>query len=237
MTEPTVAQPDQYPLALAKASARPHGPLLQDMRDGKDFVDEMVKAADALQDYTFHFEMTAYKKGGEVTEEGNFYFKKPRLLRLEEVGRYKRGSVAVLQNDGKVRAHLGGALKFIVVTLNPYAGELQSVNNYPMVDSDFLSLAQFLQNWVKQGIQSRVSATPMLLNGSTRKVYMVDMYKASSPDTVLKRVFVDEDTKLPVEWYDFVNGQLWSRSVFKDIKTNAGLTDETFTMKGQSKWN
>jgi|GEM_PF-942886 len=38
-------------------------------------------------------------------------------MRLEEIGDYKNGSVAVLGKDGKVRAHAGGMIKFVTVTM------------------------------------------------------------------------------------------------------------------------
>lgn len=216
---------------MSSIATRPQGPFIVDMQDAKDFIDTMCQAAEFLNDYSFQFEMTVYKPHGEVKEEGRFYFKKPRLIRLEEVGDYKKGAVAVLQSNGKVKAHLGGALKFFVVTLDPNSDYLRSANEYPMAGSDFLSLAQFLKDWHKEGMHSRVTDKPLALEGHPNKVHVVEMYRPNNAKEVFKRVFVDEKTKLPVQWYDFRDGHLWSKSIFKDVKTNIGLDDTFFQIK------
>ncbi|HEY9870918.1 MAG TPA: hypothetical protein V6D08_17265 [Candidatus Obscuribacterales bacterium] len=209
----------------------PAGPLMVEMKDGRDFIQNMVSAARRLGDYSFQSEMIVYKAKGQVREATNFYFKRPRLMRVEVTEGPKKGAVAVLRSDGKVRAHLGGAFKFFVVTLEPHASELNSANDYPMVDSDLISLAEFLDNWVKQGIRSRVSADSMTLDGTNRQVYVLEMYKDNDQGRVLKRVFVDANTLLPVEWYDYANGQLWSKSVFKNIRPNIALNDKLFVLR------
>lgn len=209
----------------------PQGPLIVEMVDGGELVDQMCKAARDLSNYSFQSVMTVYKKHGPVKEVANFYFKKPRLIRVEVTAGEKKGALAVLRADGKVRAHLGGLLKLFVVTLDPHAAELNSANGYPMVDSDFLSIAEFLQNWLKQGIRSRVSADPMQLDGSNMPVYVLEMYKGNDQRRVLKRVFVDAKTYLPVEWYDYQGAELWSKSVFKNVRTNIGLKDDLFRWK------
>lgn len=209
-----------------------HGPLIIDMEDGKDFIDKMVAAAHSLDDYSFSSHMLVYKKKGKVIEErSNFYFKKPRLIRVEITDGSKEGAVAVLRADGKVRAHLGGALKFFTVTLDPRSDQLDSANEYPMVDADFISLAEFLANWVKEGIHSRVSKAPIQLDSTGEMVNVVEMYKDNDEGRVLKRVFVDSKSHLPVEWYDYRGGALWSKSIFTNLRINQGLKDSLFEMK------
>lgn len=215
---------------LAAAAGLPQGPLIHETEDGKDFIDFMVRSATALRDYSFEYEISHRGKGKWLSEKGRFYFKKPRLMRLEETGDWKRGAVAVLQADGKVRAHLGGALKFFVVTLPPDSSELLSVHGYPMVESDFASLALFLKNWLSQGVRSRVSVDAIPLDGTSRKVKVLEMFRDENPGLVLKRVLVDVQTGLPAEWYDYVNGQLDTRSVWTRINANPGLADTLFSL-------
>jgi len=208
-----------------------HGPLIIDMEDGKEYIDKMVKAAHALNEYRFNSEMTVYKDGKTVVETSDFYFKRPRLIRVEITSGPKKGAVAVLRADGKVRAHLGGALKFFVVTLDSHSEQLNSANEYPMVDSDFTSLAEFLANWSNQGIKSRASKQPIRHDGLDKLVTVVEMYKDNDAGRVLKRIFVDSDSYLPVEWYDYRDGALWSRSVFTNLVINPGLKDSLFDIK------
>jgi len=203
---------------------------MESQKDGATFVDSMYNAAAALNSYSFRYQMQVVKKKTPVVEEGNLYFKHPRLIRVEEIGPYKNGAIAVLGGDGKVRAHLGGALKYFVVTLDPHSSELRSANGYPMVDSDFLSLAAFLKNWVKEGIKARVTEKPAPLNGNGKPVQVLEMYKAEAPERVLKRVFVDPDSFLPVLWHDFQGGELLSVSSWSNVSLNVALSDELFKL-------
>jgi hypothetical protein len=124
------------------------------------FIDRMLKAADSYKDYVFEYEMTNYK-GKKLNEKGKFYFKKPRMMRLEEVGSFRKGSIAVMGSGGKIKAKPGGALSFMTVDLAPSSDYLRSANGYPMVDSDLTSLAQALKTFIEKG----------LLRGSRHRKY------------------------------------------------------------------
>jgi outer membrane lipoprotein-sorting protein len=104
------------------------------------------------------------------------------------------------------------------------------VHGYPMVDSDFLSLASYLKNWLKEGVRSRATKETVAHEGASNKVRVLEMYRDSNPNQVLKRVFVDSDTFLPVEWHDFEGDTLKTKSSWSDVKTNTGLSDDLFKM-------
>lgn len=202
------------------------------MKDGQPLTEKMIKAADSYNDYTFEFEMTAYK-GGTTVERGKFYFKKPRLIRLEEHGPLRKGSVAILTASGKVKGHAGGGLSFFVVDLSPNSSLLRSANGYPMVDSDLFSLAKALKKFVDEGkVALQAENQTTLANGN--RVEMLEVYmKNDGP--IYKRVAVDADTLLPVEWWDYEQGNLVSHSTWHNFAGNIGLTDATFTIKGAAK--
>ncbi len=202
-----------------------------DYKDGAAFIDSMIKAAESYPDYVFDFTMVNIK-GKKQTEVGKFYFKKPRLIRLEEVGSFRKGSVAVLGPGGKVRAKPGGAFKFVSVELPPNSDLLRGANGYPMVDSDLISLAQALKKFIdKDGCVSRVTENPIATAGDSKN-YMLEVYHKSLEGQIFKRVAVDPKTMLPVEWWDYLDGQLSSHSVWNNFKGNVGLADDLFTLKG-----
>jgi outer membrane lipoprotein-sorting protein len=202
------------------------------MKDGRPMIENMIKAAESYSDYVFEFEMTAYKSG-TVIEHGKFYFKKPHLLRLEEMGPFRKGSVAVLTASGNAKGHSGGGLSFFVVDLNPRSSLLRSANGYPMVDSDLASLAHALKMFVEEGKIALVAENQTTLaNGN--KVEMLEVYM-SDDGPIYKKVAVDPKTLLPVEWWDYENGKLVSHSTWDKFQGNLGLSDETFTIKGAAK--
>lgn len=205
------------------------GPMLPLMKDGQALVSAMCADALKLNDYSLVFETITFKKGETISEKGNLYFKKPKLMRLEEIGDYKKGSVAVLGKDGKVRAHAGGLIKFVTLTLDPSDKQLDAANGDRMEDSDFVSLSNVLRDRLKQGQLARVSDKPVSAPGVSQPTLVLEIYKASDPKSVLKRVFVDPKTNLPVRWDDYDYKDPCS-STWKNVKANTGISDDLFKM-------
>lgn len=202
--------------------------------NGAPFIDRMLKAADSYKDYVFEYEMVNYK-GKKVVEKGKFYFKKPRMMRLEEVGNFRKGSIAVMGSGGKIRAKPGGALSFMTVDLAPSSDYLRSANGYPMVDSDLTSLSQALKTFIeKDSCVARVTEnTVQSTSSAPSQVYVLEVYHGTNFDgEIYKRVAVDPKSMLPVEWWDYIGGKLTSHSVWNNFKGNVGLADDVFTIKG-----
>lgn len=224
------------PECLLPAHAKKHvvqnfkskGAFSNNMQDGKSIVAEMVRAAQNLNDYSLTFETITFRKNDSISERGNLYFKKPKLMRLEETGEYKNGSVAVLGKDGKVRAHAGGLVKFVTVTMDAGDAQLNAANGDRMEDSDFLSLANVLRDRLKLGQSARVSA-PSSAVGVDGTNYVLEIFKPSEPDTVLKRVYVNPKTYLPVRWDDY-DYQTPCSSTWQNVKVNQGLSDDLFKL-------
>lgn len=205
------------------------GPLLTNMKDGAALIETMLQKAEALNDYSLVFETITYKNGQTIQEKGKLWFKKPKLMRLEEIGDYQRGSVAVIGKDGMARAHAGGLIKFVTLTLKPDDKQLDAANGDKMEDSDFISLAKILKHRLKQGNLARVSETPVTAGGVDRETLVLELYKAENPKLVLKRIYVDPKTALPVRWDDYDYATPCS-STWSDIKANINLSDDLFKM-------
>jgi outer membrane lipoprotein-sorting protein len=189
----------------------------------------MHQRAQQISDLTLEFEMIVFKKAETVREKGKFCYKKPRLIRMEEVGEYKNGAVAVISADGKARGHYGGAMKFVKLTLSPDAPELKAANGYPLKDADFLSLTNYLKQLLAAGNKSRVSEQPVSLSGISQPVVVLEIYSAHESQNVLKRIFVNPETHFPVRWDDFDYPDQ-SSTTWNNIKVNTGLSDKLFSM-------
>jgi outer membrane lipoprotein-sorting protein len=212
------------------ASGLSHAAQASETKDGAGTVDKWLSSAQALQDYSFNFSMTVFKKSGQVTEAGLLFFKEPRLLRIEIKKGPKAGSVAVLQSDGKVRGHMGGALKLFSATLSPDSSMLKSENGWPMVKSDYVSLAEAVESYIRQDkCVAKVSDSPATVDGHA-DVY--DWTLNHADGTLFKRALFNAQTGQPVEWWDYVDGKLFAHSVWTDFKYNQALTDKQFTLKG-----
>lgn len=229
-----VSMGDSVVMAISNSDGRPanfseKGPMFEGMIDGSSVIQSMYEKADKIKDYSCNFEIDVFKKSTTVREKGKFYFKKPRMMRSEEHGEYHPGAVVVFRRDGTVRAHYGGWMKIFTATVDPNDSRLLASNGYPMKGTDFLSLAAFLKNWLAEGIKSRITPDPVAVEGISKKVLVLEMYRPSKPQFVLKKVYLDPATLLPMRWddHDYANPSL---SKWTDIKTNLGLSDDLFDL-------
>lgn len=198
-------------------------------KDGKAFIDHMVKAAGDLNDYSFQYEMNVFKKSRVVTQRGKLDYKKPSKMRIEVTDGPNDGSVAVMTQPGKVKGHFGGVLAIFSGTVSDRSSYLRSINNWPMVDSDFLSLAQALKNYVyNEGKISKVSAEPVEWQDGKRYL-IVDLYE-TSPKKIWKRIAVDPGNFLPCYWVDYQDGEIWTYSLWRNVQLNPGIADSVFKL-------
>ena len=203
--------------------------MTENYEDGAAFIDKMCSSTQALDNYSSAYEMVVYKQNQTVTEGGNFYYKKPRLMRVEVDKGPKKGSAAVLALDGKVHGHLGGALKFFRAAVSPDSELVRAANGFPMVGTDFYSLADYLRNMLKEGDHSRVTKQPTVTNKTGVPAYVVDMYTTKfGKELLLKRIYVDPRTYLPIYWEDYIDGKLWSESSWRNLKTGIEFPENFF---------
>lgn len=199
-------------------------------RDGADFLKEMAQAADALKSYTFKSHQDVFKGSKTIEENSKFYYKRPRQIRAEEMGPFKKGSVAVLLKNGKVKGHLGGIMSKFVGTVDANSEWVTSANDYPLVDSDFYGMSQVMINFVKQGKKSLVTESPVTVTGQPKPVYVLELYTNASKDELMKRAYIDPQTLLPVEWFDYKDGKLFAHTNWKDVQLNVDLNDSLFDL-------
>ena len=214
-------------------NAKPSQPAT--FADGHSFVQHMLNAAEALDAYSFNYKMSALKGDKTVVEKGDFYFKKPHLMRLEVTEGKRKGSVAVLQSDGRVHGKAPGLGLFAsMITLAPDSRFLKSVNGYPMVDSDFSSLARALKKFLDDGATAKITTHTVSERLGHQPSHLIEVYTDKTQSQLFKRVFVDAGSYLPVEWYDYEDGKLSSESSWQNFKNDPGLPATLFSLKGDN---
>lgn len=213
---------------LISAMSPPLSMSVEKSVNGSDFLQDMTDACKQLKCYTFDYSTTVFKGGKTIDQRGKFYFKQPRLLRVEMTGNYKHGAVAVLEADGKVRGHLGGVLGALTVTVSPDSDMLQGANGYPLVESDFAGMAAAMNKFVTDGCKIQVTEQPVSVEGQPNKVYVIEFYRGPNSTELYKRAYIDPKTLLPVEWFDYQNGKLFARTIWQNLNLQAVISDSMF---------
>jgi outer membrane lipoprotein-sorting protein len=213
---------------LSMAFSAPNQMVTERSVDASDFIQDMANAAAQLKGYSFNYETQVFKGSKVIDQQGTFWFKTPpRMLRVEMTGQYKHGAVAVMGRDGKVRGHLGGALGAFTINIAPDSDMLLGANGYPLLDSDFAAMSGVIKNFLSQGCKAKVSDHPVSVEGQTKKVYVLEITKPNSSE-LYKRTYIDPQTLLPLEWFDYQDGKLFAHTVWRDLKFDPSIKDDLF---------
>lgn len=198
--------------------------------DGKALINKMVEKSANLSNYSAEYTMFVYKPKKAQVEKGIFYFSKPKLLRIEVKEGERKGALAILAADGKIHGHMGGLMKYFKGAVSADSDFAKAINGFPMAGIDFYSLAAYLKNMIREGDSSISTVNTLKTKVVNKPTFILDMYKMDKENkpVLLKRVFVDPATYLPVYWEDYTDGKLWSQSIWQNIHFNANLPSTMF---------
>src|SRR5262249_15254948 len=101
----TVAVSSIFPFAFVSAEESQLG---SDAKDGTSFLDNLYNTSNKLDTYSFHSSLQTYKDKKPKMNDGNVFFRKQHLIRIEDTEPgMKNGSIVVKQADGKIRGQGG----------------------------------------------------------------------------------------------------------------------------------
>jgi outer membrane lipoprotein-sorting protein len=186
----------------------------------QDLVSSMRRRFEGLNDYQCETINTKYKVVPPKVESHNFFFKKPRLIRLEVTGGKDKGAIAVYNHKGKVRAKAGGILGIFTITMEPNDKRLQDKDGSTFVDSHFGGTIKDLEKLITEG-----SATVTEVDRG-RHYYQLQVEREGRRDIIL----IDSELLLPIEWLAIRDGKPSSKTEWKSLRINIGLKDSLFEM-------
>jgi outer membrane lipoprotein-sorting protein len=202
--------------------------LGNDAKDGGPFFDNLWNSSGKLDTYSFHSTLQTYKDNKTKMADGNVTFRKQHCIRIEvtQPG-MKYGSVLVKQPDGQIKAQGGPKMFGLKMTINPDSRMLVAPNGFNVVNSDFASLYSHIKDLRSSGHKLLVSSNPV----STTSAGRAEVMEIISPDSgVVERIYVNPQTKTPVEWDIFKEGRLFSTLRISNFKDEAALNDDLFKL-------
>ncbi len=181
-----------------------------------------------IRDYTCTFE--SYERLDKKTQDRTYEFKymAPGWIRMKIIkGDNKGAEVAYNPETKKVRAHKGGLLSAIKLTLDPSDKKVTSLRGYKITDAPFPALIEMLQ----EALQDAGNAT--VTQEGEQWVLVIDQIQ--HPDnfhgTSKFEVKIGTDDLFPREVLQYdAEGNLIKRLTYQNIKVNVGLSQEDFRM-------
>lgn len=202
--------------------------LGSEAKDGGPFLDNLYNTSNKLDTYSFHSTLQTYKDKKPKLNDGNVFFRKQHCIRIEvtEPG-MKNGSIVVKQPDGIIKGQGGPKMFGFKMTINPDSRMLFTYNGFNILESDFASLYSHIKDLRSSGAKVFVSPTPV----STSCVGRADIMEIVKPESgVVERVYVNPQTKIPVEWDIFREGRLFSTLRISNFKDELTLSDDLFQL-------
>jgi outer membrane lipoprotein-sorting protein len=199
-------------------------------QDGSKFIDSAIQVVRAFNDYVFDSEVLTYKKSDPQVSSGRFFWKRPKLLRVEVTGSsYRAGSAICRTPEGTVRAKGGSCLAFVKMTIDEHSRLLQLSNGLNVLQSDLLSMLSNAKSKLASGRSCRLSSSTVRLAGIPGDFHVLDIIAGIGNNEVLEeRVYFNNSDNLPALLEIYRDGKLWSKVKILNLKVNQGLQDDLF---------
>lgn len=186
----------------------------------QEIINLLSQRFSGLKDYQCQVINTTFKNGQPKQDGHKYFFKKPQLIRLEvNIGKDK-GAVAVYNKLGKVRAHAGGLLGLITITMEPNDKRLQDDDGSTFVESHFGTTIKDIEKAISSGTVTTSEITRDHL------LYQIQVDRTNKRDIII----IDSQSMLPVSWDSYRDGKLESKTEWKNVQVDIGLADSLFSL-------
>jgi hypothetical protein len=187
-----------------------------------DLIEQLQARVAHCQDY--QYDVTIYERKGEQQEERRcrFFVMGTRLVRVRVLKGRDKGSEAVRDAQGQVRARKGGLLKSFVRTLGPDDPRVCSLRGTPFWEAACPSFLKALRARVTQ------PGTECELAPDTEQPGLILM-TLHRPGGIRERYWIDAEEKHLIKGEVFEGDLLVHRSTISDIRENVGLSDTFFS--------
>lgn len=185
----------------------------------EELIAAMEEKSNGLNDYQATFKARIVKGKKQTKFDGNFYFKRPRQIRIDKGG---KGGV-VFKKDGKIR---GWILTRLLShghdpddeALNDPRGK--RIDHY-IFDDVIAELKRFLQ----EGAQASLQADSL----SGKKMLRLEIIlSGAQPPFSRRKYWIDPAILLPVGYETFEASLLVEEIFFLNLKLDPGLKDDMF---------
>jgi outer membrane lipoprotein-sorting protein len=210
-------------LALVLAPA-----LLAPIRGAAAGTSRAVELIEALQEHVarcqdYEYDLASYERKGDQQEEQccRFFGKGDRLVRVRVLQGRGRGSEAVMDAEGRVRARKGGLLKPFARTLRPDDPRVCDLRGMPFWEAACPHYLQALRLQVAQpGSECELGRDP-----AQPALVVLTLHR---PGGIQEWYWIDPQGMHLVRGVELESGLLVHRFAVANIRENAGLSDSFF---------
>lgn len=201
----------------------------QEIIDLAKLFGEMKIRFSSIRDYSC--EMQVYSASGKKTrlEYYNFYFKKPKQLRVEITGGENRGAVLLLKNPGNVRVRQKkGIGSLVTLSFRPDHPLVTNLRGYGLHQSDW---GWFIDKHIELAglFSGKFLREEKLHNRNTFVYELISSDPGRTLDFKRELLWVDDIWGLPLRYQMFDEKKKAVQTMMAwNIRLNTGLSDSLF---------
>lgn len=187
------------------------------------FLNNLEDAVNKMHTYRY-FKKSENWKGDKYEKKVTmFQFKKPNLMRIDVLEGRKRGSVVLLNKEGKIRGKNRIGFK---KTLKPTDKRLKNIRGYTFMNS---SLSNKIERLKEHILERGCKATLTEEEYMDRHTYHlhIDHKDADAPVTD-EDIWLDKETYIILKNLKYENGQKVTDITVRDFEINIPLDDKLF---------
>jgi outer membrane lipoprotein-sorting protein len=190
-------------------------------------VAQFAQAVGSFDDYTVSIS-THELSGDNVQDRGYKYaFKKPALAKIETVSGPGRGSAAVWHGGDTVRGHQGGFFSGIKLNIGIHDGRAVSLRGDTI---DSASFPAQLEHFRTTKGELSEAAGPAIGGVATESLTLKVADPAANGNVSRDVLFLSSANHLPLRRERFEGERLVKQEEFTNLKLNAGLKDDDFSL-------
>lgn len=186
-------------------------------------LEQSLKKVQKIKSYSCIMELYNRSNGRENAKQ-SYLYRAPGDIRIEQLGPFRKGSVVVVDSNGKVRARGGGFLSFIEVELKRDSDVLKGITGDSAVESDWINIYKKTKNMVP--FLFRYDLKPIRIGSQWG--YDVMAYVKGQPFDRVRFVIREDGPIVLVE--RFKGDKLLHMIKWKDIEINPPVTDKDFEL-------
>jgi len=196
----------------------------------KQVIGSLANNFKGLRDYTCTAE-AHYRKGRETEDKVYLiYFKRPNLVRAEVISGDNEGGVAVLNKEGKVQAHSGGFLSWLILNLDTDNPLVTTIRGNRMDESSFVYMVEKMKEGLPLKGEGEVHTAGYKVINGVKTVALESNY-TQRIDGITKEIAYVVPGKWMIKKILEYEGSVEVINVtYSDVKVNSGLSDKLFTM-------
>ena len=192
-------------------------------RDVEKFLNDLEEAVSTWDTYTFIKESEDRKGEKHETKMTRFRFKKPDLMRTDVLSGKKKGSVVLLNKEGKIRGKNRMGFK---KTLKPTDKRLMNLRGYTFMNASLLDKAHRLKDHIlERGCKATLTAEKY----TGKPAYRLHIDHEDADDEVTAEdVWFDKKTYVILKNLKYENEQMVTDGTWREFEINIPLDDGLF---------